>query len=134
MWTVAHETPNLSAAKLGDQNKAAVSVRCDRRRDGRRHDDPPLPVRSGHALCRGGNEAVTAASPPDRVQALRKIYDGPHNPGRRGVSSRGPAGSEVGGGNGWQIYIVDPPEPPRVGSGVLRLQRSRLGFQDLRLG
>jgi len=119
-WTVAHETPEslLTPGKLAAVNKAAIEA-CDALdgvTDGVIDDPRRCQFDPGKLLCKGGSETSDSCLTSRQLQALRKIYDGPHNPrGLQRIFPGVPPGSETGGGNGWQTYFLDPPEPPRLG-------------------
>ena len=121
-WIATHGTdgrPIIPDTKLSLLTKAAVEA-CDGL-DGLRDgiiDDPRRchfdPVK---LLCKTGDEAtcLTAA----QVEAAKRIYEGVKNP-RTGeqIFTGWPRGSEGFGesaGQSWRAYIMDPPEPMRIG-------------------
>jgi hypothetical protein len=68
--------------------------------------------------CKAGVDDPTCLTPP-QVEAARKTYEGVKNP-RTGeqIFTGWPRGSEGFGeapGQSWRAYIMDPPEPMRVG-------------------
>ena len=69
-------------------------------------------------LCKSGADEATCLTPP-QVDAVKKVYEGVKNP-RTGeqIFTGWPRGSEGFGdapGQSWRQYIMDPPEPMRVG-------------------
>jgi len=121
-WIATHGTdgrPIIPDTKLSLLTKAAVEA-CDGL-DGLRDgiiDDPRRchfdPVK---LLCKTGDEAtcLTAA----QVDAAKRTYEGVKNP-RTGeqIFTGWPRGSEGFGesaGQSWRAYIMDPPEPMRIG-------------------
>ena len=121
-WLATHGAdgkPLLSAAKLALVTKSAVDA-CDAV-DGLKDgliDDPRRchfdPVK---LLCKSGDEPTCLTQA--QVDAARAMYDGTKNP-RTGetIYTGWPRGSEGFGESAiqsWRQYVVDPPEPMRVG-------------------
>jgi len=69
-------------------------------------------------LCKTGTDDATCLTAP-QVDAAKKMYEGTKNPRTGEVIFTGwPRGSEGFGdsaGQSWRQYVVDPPEPMRVG-------------------
>jgi feruloyl esterase len=121
-WIATHDRdgrPIVPHAKLPLLTKAAVEA-CDGidgLKDGIIDDPRRCHFDPAKLLCKGGEEAtcLTAA----QVEAAKKTYEGVKNP-RTGepIFTGWPRGSEGFGepaGQSWRAYILDPPEPMRVG-------------------
>jgi feruloyl esterase len=121
-WIATHDKdgkPIIPQAKLPLLTKAAVEA-CDGidgLKDGVIDDPRRCQFDPARLLCKAGDEAtcLTAA----QVEAARKTYDGVKNP-RTGepIFTGWPRGSEGFGEaaiQSWRTYIMDPPEPMRVG-------------------
>jgi feruloyl esterase len=120
-WSVSHRdgVAVIPAAKLSMITKAVVDA-CDGLdglKDGIIDDPRRCHYDPGRLLCKGADEpsCLTAA----QVEAVRKIYDGPKNP-RTGEQiysgwARGSEGFGETPAESWRTYIMDPPEPMRVG-------------------
>jgi len=122
-WTITHTRdgqPILSPAKLALVTKGAVDA-CDGK-DGlkdsliddprRCHFDPST------LLCKAGADESTCLTGP-QVDAVKKMYEGLKSPktGEQ-IFTGWPRGSEGFGdsaGQSWRAYVMDPPEPMRVG-------------------
>ena len=122
-WIATHDKdgkPIIPPAKLQMMTKALVEA-CDAI-DGLKDgiiDDPRRcqfdPVK---LQCKTGSDEAACLTPA-QVEAARKTYDGVKNP-RTGeqIFTGWPRGSEGFGeapGQSWRAYIMDPPEPMRVG-------------------
>jgi tannase/feruloyl esterase len=122
-WTATHTKdgqPIIPPAKLPMITKAAVDA-CDGL-DGLKDgiiDDPRRchfdPVK---LLCKNAADDATCLTQA-QVDAVRKVYEGVKNP-RTGeqIYSGWPRGSEGFGESpiqSWRTYVMDPPEPMRVG-------------------
>jgi feruloyl esterase len=116
-WNATHQTPEslISPEKLQKVNEAVVNA-CDALdgiKDGVLDDPRRCNFDPGTMLCRGEDSAGCLTS--RQLEGLRKIYNGPHNARQvRQIFPGVPKGSEGGANSGWQTYIMDPPEPPRV--------------------
>jgi feruloyl esterase len=121
-WTATHTkegAPVLPASKLPLLTKSAVAA-CDSN-DGLKDgliDDPRL-CRFDPAtlLCKAGDSA-SCLTPP-QVDAVKKVYSDLRNPrtGEQIYPGWSP-GSEAfadGANAGWRGFVLDPPEPMRVG-------------------
>jgi feruloyl esterase len=121
-WIATHDKdgkPIIPHAKLPLLTRAAVEA-CDGidgLKDGLIDDARRCQFDPAKLLCKAADEAtcLTAA----QVEAAKKTYDGVKNP-RTGeqIFSGWPRGSEGFGeapGQSWRAYIMDPPEPMRVG-------------------
>jgi feruloyl esterase len=117
VWNAAHQTPEslIPPEKLQKVNDAVISA-CDNLdgiKDGVIDDPRRCNFDPGSMLCRGEDTASCLTS--RQLEALRKIYNGPHNARQvRQIFPGVPKGSEGGANSGWQTYIMEPPEPPRV--------------------
>jgi feruloyl esterase len=122
-WTVTHTKdgqPILSPAKLSLITKAAVDA-CDAKdglKDGiiddprRCHFDPAT------LACKSGVDESACLTAP-QVDAVKRMYEGVRSPktGEQ-IFTGWPRGSEGFGesaGQSWRAYVMDPPEPMRVG-------------------
>jgi feruloyl esterase len=116
-WNAAHQTPEsrIPPEKLRKVNDAVLAA-CDSLdgiKDGVLDDPRRCTFDPGTLLCRG--EANSDCLTSRQLEALRKIYNGPHHPREvRQIYPGVPKGSEAGSGDWWERYIMDPPEPPRV--------------------
>jgi feruloyl esterase len=129
-WMASHGADGKSVipdAKLAMVTKAVVAA-CDEidgLKDGviddprRCHFDPAklLCPAASAGSSQGADEAACLTAP--QVEAVTKIYDGVKNP-RTGeqIFTGWPRGSESFGDpavQGWRAYLLDPPEPMRVG-------------------
>jgi len=121
-WIVTHHkdgSPIIPAAKLPVLTKAVVEA-CDSLdglRDGIIDDPRRCHFDPGRLLCRAGDDSSCLTAP--QVDAARKMYEGLKNP-RTGepIFAGWPRGSEAFGDNAiqsWRQYVMDPPEPMRVG-------------------
>jgi feruloyl esterase len=117
-WTAAHQTPEslIPPEKLQKVTDAVVSA-CDNLdgvKDGVIDDPRRCNFDPGTLLCKGEDTASCLTS--RQLEALRKIYNGPHNARQvRQIFPGVPKGSESGSNAGWQTSIMDPPEPPGTG-------------------
>jgi feruloyl esterase len=129
-WIATHGVdgkPILTSAKLALLTKTAVDA-CDGidgLKDGIIDDPRKCHVDPAKLLCKSSpTSSGQAADEPTcltqpQVDAARKMYDGTKNP-RTGeqIFTGWPRGSEGFGeaaGQSWRQYVVDPPEPMRVG-------------------
>ena len=122
-WNASHArdgSPILSQSKLSLLTKAVVES-CDGLdglKDGIIDDPRRCHFDPGKLLCKNGGDEASCLSTA-QVDAVRKIYEGAKNP-RTGeqIFTGWPRGSEGFGDNpiqSWRQYIMDPPEPSRVG-------------------
>jgi feruloyl esterase len=129
-WIATHGAdgkPILTQAKLALLTKAAVDA-CDGidgLKDGLIDDPRKCHVDPAKLLCKSPStssgqaaDETTCLTQP-QVDAARKMYEGTKNP-RTGelIYTGWPRGSEGFGetaGQSWRQYVVDPPEPMRVG-------------------
>jgi len=122
-WVATHDKDGkaiIPQAKLPILTKAAVDA-CDGidgLKDGLIDDPRKCQFDPAKLACKAGVDDATCLTPP-QVEAARKTYDGVKNP-RTGeqIFTGWPRGSEGFGeapGQSWRAYIMDPPEPMRVG-------------------
>jgi len=124
-WTATHTrdgAPILPAAKLALLTRASVEA-CDAidgLKDGVIDDPRRCTFDPGRLLCKSGNadDDPSCLTAP-QVEAARKMYDGARSP-RTGepIYTGWPRGSESFGDSpiqSWRQYVMDPPEPMRVG-------------------
>jgi feruloyl esterase len=122
-WMATHDkdgAPIIPQAKLSSLTKGAVEA-CDAAdglKDGIIDDPRRCAFDPAKLLCKNGTDDASCLS-AGQVDAARKIYDGVKNP-RTGeqIFTGWPRGSEGFGenpGQSWRAYILDPPEPMRVG-------------------
>jgi feruloyl esterase len=122
-WNATHNKdgqPILTAAKLSMITKAAVDA-CDGNdglKDGIIDDPRRCHFDPAKLACKNGADESTCLTPP-QVDAVKKMYDGVKNP-RTGeqIYTGWPRGSEGFGESpiqSWRTYVMDPPEPMRVG-------------------
>jgi feruloyl esterase len=122
-WTAMHNKDGQSivpAAKLATITKAAVET-CDRidgLKDGLIDDPRRCHFDPAKLLCRNGADDSSCLTQP-QVDAVKKMYDGVRSPRTGDVIFTGwPRGSEAFGDTSiesWRTYVMDPPEPMRVG-------------------
>lgn len=114
-WAALHTgdgSPILPAAKLPLITRAAVAA-CDAGdglTDGLLSDSRGCAFDPSTLACSGADSdsCLTEA----QVAAVRKVYDGARNPRTGGQVFAGwPRGSE----QGWGPYLLNPPEPARIG-------------------
>jgi len=120
-WTISHKegAAVIPPAKLSMITKAVVEA-CDGLdglKDGIIDDPRRCHYDPSRLLCKGADEPNCLTAP--QVETVRKIYEGPKNP-RTGeqIYPGWPRGSEGFGEaplESWRTYILDPPEPMRVG-------------------
>ena len=124
LWAATHKdgVSLLSGPKLSLMTKAAVA-RCDSIdgiRDGVIDDPRRCDFDPASLVCRGAeaDSCLTA----EQVEAVNKVYAGVRNPRTNEEIfpgwSRGSEGFGETAGASWRGYLLDPPEPMRVG--VLR--------------
>ncbi len=121
-WSAMHRadgTPLLDERALTLVTRAVVAA-CDGDRRVERR------ARRGSRACRFDPAALACQSADsaacltaEQVEAVRKVYAGARNP-RTGeqIFSGWPRGSEAFGESAiqsWRQYLIDPPEPPRIG-------------------
>ena len=122
-WIATHAAdgkPVITQPKLALLTKSVVDA-CDAidgLKDGIIDDPRRCHFDPAKLLCRSGSDEPTCLTAP-QVDAAKKMYDGTKNP-RTGelVFTGWPRGSEGFGeaaGQSWRQYVVDPPEPMRVG-------------------
>jgi len=121
-WVATHSPdghPIVPQNKLSLVTHAAVEA-CDALdglKDGIIDDPRRCHFDPAKLACKGGDEAGCLTAP--QVDAVRKMYDGLKNP-RTGeqIFTGWPRGSEGFGENpiqSWGQYVMNPPEPMRVG-------------------
>src|SRR5438067_754688 len=122
-WIATHTAdgkPLIPQPKLALLTRSVVEA-CDATdglKDGIIDDPRKCHFDPAKLLCRNGTDdtgCLTAA----QVDAAKKMYDGTRNP-RTGESiftgwPRGSEGFGESAGQSWRQYVVDPPEPMRVG-------------------
>jgi feruloyl esterase len=114
-WNAAHQTPEsrLSPEKLLTVNQAVLGA-CDAQdgvKDGVIDDPRRCSFDPGTLLCRNEENGTCLTS--RQLEALRKIYNGPHHPRQvRQIFPGLPKGSET---SGWQPFFIEPAEPPGLG-------------------
>jgi feruloyl esterase len=122
-WIATHAAdgkPVITQPKLALLTKSVVEA-CDQidgLKDGIIDDPRRCHFDPAKLLCRSVSDEPTCLTAP-QVDAAKKMYDGTKNP-RTGelVFTGWPRGSEGFGeapGQSWRQYVVDPPEPMRVG-------------------
>jgi pimeloyl-ACP methyl ester carboxylesterase len=122
-WIATHDkdgNPIIPQNKLAATTSAAVAV-CDGLdglKDGIIDDPRRCTFDPAKLLCKNGTDEASCLSAA-QVDAVKKIYEGVKNP-RTGeqIFTGWPRGSEGFGeaaGQSWRAYIMDPPEPMRVG-------------------
>src|SRR5437763_2013400 len=121
-WIATHDAdgkPIIPQAKLALLTKASVDA-CDAidgLKDGLIDDPRKCHFDPVKLLCKSGDDGTCLTQ--GQVDAARKMYDGAKNP-RTGeqIFTGWPRGSEGFGdlaGQSWRQYVMDPPEPMRVG-------------------
>jgi pimeloyl-ACP methyl ester carboxylesterase len=122
-WIVTHTkegAPILPQPKLALLTKSAVEA-CDGLdglKDGLIDDPRRCHFDPAKLLCKNGNDDATCLTQP-QVDAAKKMYDGLKSPktGEQ-IYTGWPRGSEGFGDSAiqsWRTYVMDPPEPMRVG-------------------
>ena len=122
-WIATHDKegrPIIPQAKLLLMTKAAIEA-CDGidgLKDGIIDDPRRCQFDPAKLQCKGGADEATCLTPV-QVEAAKKTYEGVRSP-RTGepIFTGWPRGSEGFGeaaGQSWRAYIMDPPEPMRVG-------------------
>jgi feruloyl esterase len=122
-WMATHAAdgkPLFTQAKLALLTKSAVDA-CDTLdglKDGIIDDPRRCHFDPAKLLCKSGADDATCLTAP-QVDAAKKMYEGAKNPRTGEIIFTGwPRGSEGFGesaGQSWRQYVVDPPEPMRVG-------------------
>jgi len=122
-WMATHAAdgkPLFTQPKLALLTKSAVDA-CDGLdglKDGIIDDPRRCHFDPAKLLCKTGVDDATCLTAP-QVDAAKKMYEGTKNPRTGEVIFTGwPRGSEGFGesaGQSWRQYVVDPPEPMRVG-------------------
>jgi feruloyl esterase len=121
-WVSTHTAdgkPIIPAGKLSLLTKGAVDA-CDGLdglKDGIIDDPRRCHFDPAKLSCRNGDDATCLT--PAQVEAARKMYEGVKNP-RTGEPifsgwSRGSEGFGESAIQSWRQYVMDPPEPMRVG-------------------
>lgn len=116
-WTAFHQTPEslIPESKLTIITDAAIAA-CDNLdglKDGVIDDPRRCNFDPGSLLCKGGVDAPNCLT-SRQLEALRKVYNGPHSPRLvRQIYPGIPKGSETGLNAVWKSYFIDPKEPPR---------------------
>jgi feruloyl esterase len=122
-WLATHGTdgkPLIPQPKLTLLTKSVVDA-CDAidgLKDGIIDDPRRCHFDPAKLLCKSASDEPTCLTAP-QADAAKKMYDGTKNP-RTGelIFTGWPRGSEGFGeaaGQSWRQYVVDPPEPMRVG-------------------
>jgi feruloyl esterase len=122
-WIVTHDKegkPIIPLPKLQLLTKSSVEA-CDAidgLKDGIIDDPRRCQFDPAKLQCKAGVDEATCLTPA-QVEAAKKTYEGVKNP-RTGeqIFTGWPRGSEGFGeapGQSWRAYIMDPPEPMRVG-------------------
>ena len=122
-WVATHDKDGkaiIPQTKLPILTKAVVDA-CDGidgLKDGLIDDPRKCQFDPVKLACKAGVDDPACLTPP-QVEAARKTYEGVKNP-RTGeqIFTGWPRGSEGFGeapGQSWRAYIMDPPEPMRVG-------------------
>ena len=122
-WIATHTAdgkPILTQPKLALLTKSVVDA-CDAidgLKDGIVDDPRRCHFDPAKLLCKAGADDATCLTTA-QVEAAKKMYEGTKNP-RTGelIYTGWPRGSEGFGeaaGQSWRQYVVDPPEPMRVG-------------------
>ena len=122
-WTATHTKdglPIIPATKLSIITKAAIDA-CDGNdglKDGVIDDPRRCHFDPARLLCKNGSDDATCLTQA-QVEAVKKVYDGVKSP-RTGeqIFTGWPRGSEGFGESplqSWRAYVMDPPEPMRVG-------------------
>jgi feruloyl esterase len=122
-WTVTHTRdgqPILNPAKLSLITKAAIEA-CDGRdglKDGLIDDPRRCHFDPSTQLCKAGADESGCLT-TQQVDAVKKMYEGVRNPRTNEQIFTGwPRGSEGFGdtpSQSWRTYVMDPPEPMRLG-------------------
>jgi feruloyl esterase len=123
-WMATHGAdgkPLLSTPKLALLTKSVVDA-CDAidgLKDGLVDDPRRCHFDPARLLCAATAKDDAACLTPAQVEAAKKMYDGARNPRTGDLIYTGwPRGSEAFGeaaSQSWRQYVVDPPEPMRVG-------------------
>jgi feruloyl esterase len=122
-WIATHTPdgkPIIGQPKLALLTRSVVEA-CDAidgLKDGLIDDPRRCHFDPAKLLCKSGSDDPTCLTAP-QVEAAKRMYDGTKNP-RTGelIFTGWPRGSEGFGesaGQSWRQYVVDPPEPMRVG-------------------
>jgi feruloyl esterase len=122
-WIATHAAdgkPLIPQPKLALLTKSVVDA-CDAidgLKDGIVDDPRRCHFDPAKLLCKSASDEPTCLTAP-QAEAAKKMYDGTKNP-RTGelIFTGWPRGSEGFGeaaGQSWRAYIMDPPEPMRVG-------------------
>ena len=122
-WIATHAAdgkPLIPQPKLALLTKSVVDA-CDAidgLKDGIVDDPRRCHFDPAKLLCKSASDEPTCLTAP-QAEAAKKMYDGTKNP-RTGelIFTGWPRGSEGFGeapGQSWRQYVVDPPEPMRVG-------------------
>ena len=122
-WMATHSkdgAPILSQAKLALLSKSAVDAcdAIDSLKDGLIDDPRRCHFDPAKLLCRNGADEAACLTAP-QVDAARKMYEGLKSPktGEQ-IYAGWPRGSEGFGDSAiesWRTYVMDPPEPMRLG-------------------
>ena len=123
-WIATHTrdgAPIIPAAKLALLTRASIEA-CDALdglKDGIIDDPRRCTFDPGRLQCRNGSGDDASCLTAPQVEAARKMYEGAKNP-RTGepIYTGWPRGSESFGEaaiQSWRQYVMDPPEPMRVG-------------------